>query len=55
MVQQLDLRKYIYQLVEQRKKYEIHQLFKHNNNTKSTIKDCENDLPCVMKPKIAKP
>jgi hypothetical protein len=52
MVYQLDLHKCIYQLVGQRKKYEIYQLFK--DISKSTIKYCENGLPCVVKPKIAK-
>jgi hypothetical protein len=54
MVYQLDLRKSIYQLVGQRKIYEIYQLFKDNNIWKSIIKDCQNDLSCLLKPKIAK-
>jgi hypothetical protein len=37
----------------------LYQLFKNKNISESTIyqaiKDCENDLPCVVKPKIAKP
>jgi hypothetical protein len=48
----------VYQLVGQKKKYEIYQLFKDKNLSKSTIyqtiKGCENGLPCVVKPKIAK-
>jgi hypothetical protein len=55
MVYQLDLRKCIYQLVGQMKKYEIYQLFKDRKISKFTIKDFENGLPCVSKPKIAKP
>jgi hypothetical protein len=55
MVYQLDLRQCIYQIVGQRRNYEIYQLFKDKNISKSTIKDYENDLPCVVKPKPAKP
>jgi hypothetical protein len=55
MVYELDPRKCIYQLVGQRKKYEIYQLFKGKNISKSTIKDCENGLPYVVMPKTAKP
>jgi predicted transcriptional regulator len=48
----------LYQLY-QRKKYEMYQLFKDKNISKSTIyqtiKDCENGLPCVVKPKIGEP
>jgi hypothetical protein len=55
MVYQLDFRKGIYQLGGQRKKYERYQLFKYKNISKftiyQTIKDCENGLPCVVKPK----
>jgi hypothetical protein len=52
MVYQLDLRKCTYQLVG---KYELYQLFNDKNISKSTIKGCENGLPCVVKPKTAKP
>jgi hypothetical protein len=59
LVYQLDLRKCICQLVGQRKKYKVYQPFKDKNTLKSTIyqtiKDSENGLPCVVKPKIAKP
>jgi hypothetical protein len=59
MIYQLDLRKCIYKLVRQRKKYEIYQLFKDKNISKSiiyqTINGCENGSPCVVKPIIAKP
>jgi hypothetical protein len=33
----------------------IYQLFKDKDLSKSTIKDCENGFPCVVKPKLAKP
>jgi hypothetical protein len=53
MVYKLNIRKCIYQLVEQRKKYEIYELFKDINISKSTIyqtiRYCENDFPCIMK------
>jgi hypothetical protein len=42
-------------LVGHRKKYEIYQLFKDKNISKSTIKDIKNSWPCVVNRNIAKP
>jgi hypothetical protein len=60
MVYQLDLRKCIYQLVGQWKNYEINQLFKYKNISKTTIYQTIKAVKMiyyevVVKSKIATP